>query len=52
MGVAGTAFEEEVKAIEVALLKLIPRIHSVNEAVILNDSKAAIQTVTSNITPK
>ena len=48
----GTAFEEEVKTIEVALIKLIPRIQNFNRTVILIDSKAAVQAVASNITPK
>ena len=41
----GTAFEEEVITIEVALLNLIPRIHNFSRAVILIDSKAAIQAI-------
>jgi hypothetical protein len=52
IGVQGTAFEGEVKAIKVELLHFIPRIHNFNRAVILIDSKAAIQAVASNTTPK
>ena len=48
----GTVFEGEVKAIEVALLSLFPRIHNFNRVVVLVDSKAAIQAVASDITPK
>ena len=43
----GSSFEEEVKAIKVALLNLIPRIHNFNQGVILVDSKVAIQAVAS-----
>ena len=45
------SFWREVKAIEVALLNLIPRIHNFNETVILINYKAEIQAATWNITP-
>ena len=49
MGAEGTPFEGEIKAIKVAILNLIPRIHNFDQAVILIDSKAAVQAVVSNI---
>ena len=52
IGAKGIVFEREVKAIKVALLNLIPRIHKFNRAMILIDSKTAIRTVASNIIPK
>ena len=52
IGAEGTVVDGEIKAIKVALLNLIPRIHNFNEAVILVDSKAVIQAVASNIAPE
>ena len=51
-GAEGIPFEGKVTAIEVVTLSLIPRILNFNQAVILIDSKEAIQAVTTNITPK
>ena len=44
IGAEGTAFEGEVNAIKEALLNLIPRILSFNQAIILVNSKASHQT--------
>ena len=52
IGEVGKAFKGDVKTNKVALLNLIPMTHNFNWAVILIYSKAAIQAVTSHITPK
>jgi ribonuclease HI len=52
VGTNNSAFDEEVKAIEVALNNLSFRLKMFTKAAIVADSKAAIQAITSNQTPE
>jgi ribonuclease HI len=52
VGTSNSAFDGEVKAIEVALNNLSFHLKMFTKAAILVDSKAAIQAITSNQTPE